>query len=32
VAAPIVGDFLKAWLDEKDTIVPRKVNGKVISE
>ncbi len=32
VAAPIVGDFLKAWFDEKDTIVPRKVNGKVISE
>lgn len=32
VAAPIVGDFLKAWFDEKETIVPRKVNGKVISE
>lgn len=32
VAAPIVGDFLKLWLGEPETKVPRKIDGKVISE
>ena len=32
VAAPIVGDFLKAWFEENDTLVPRKVDGKVVGE
>ena len=32
VAAPIVGDILKEWFEENDTIVPRKADKNVISE
>ncbi|MDD4026672.1 MAG: penicillin-binding transpeptidase domain-containing protein [Candidatus Shapirobacteria bacterium] len=32
VAAPIVGDILKEWFDETNTVVPRKVDKKIISE
>ena len=32
VAAPIVGDILKEWFDEPDTVVPRKVEKKEVSE
>ena len=32
VAAPIVGDILKEWFEESDTIVPRKADKNVISE
>ena len=32
VAAPIVGDILKEWFEEADTVVPRKADKKVISE
>lgn len=32
VAAPIVGDILKEWFDEPNTIVPRKAEKKVVSE
>ena len=31
-AAPIVGDFLKAWFEETDTVVPRKTDVKVVGE
>ena len=32
VAAPIVGDILKEWFEEPETLVPRKADKKVISE
>jgi penicillin-binding protein 2 len=32
VAAPIVGDILKEWFDEPNTVVPRKADVKIISE
>lgn len=32
VAAPIVGDILKEWFDEPETVVSRKADKKVISE
>jgi penicillin-binding protein 2 len=32
VAAPIVGDILKEWFEEPDTVVPRKSEKKVVSE
>lgn len=32
MAAPIVGDILKEWFDEPNTIVPRKTEIKVVSE
>lgn len=32
VAAPIVGDILKEWFDEPNTLVPRYKDNKVVSE
>jgi len=32
VAAPIVGDILKEWFNEPDTLVPRYTDKKVVSE
>ena len=32
VAAPIVGDILKEWFDEPNTVVPRKSEKPVVSE
>lgn len=32
VAAPIVGDILKEWFDEPNTVVPRYSEKKIISE
>ncbi len=32
VAAPIVGDILKDWFEETNTVVPRKTDKKVVSE
>lgn len=32
VAAPIVGDILKEWFEEPETVVPRKADKNVISE
>lgn len=32
VAAPIVGDFLKEWFEEPNTIVPRYPTGVVVGE
>ncbi|MDD4135826.1 MAG: penicillin-binding transpeptidase domain-containing protein [Candidatus Shapirobacteria bacterium] len=32
VAAPIVGDILKEWFDEPNTVVPRKSEKPVLSE
>lgn len=32
VAAPIVGDILKDWFEESDTVVPRYKDNKVVSE
>jgi penicillin-binding protein 2 len=32
VAAPIVGDILKEWFDEPNTVVPRYADKKIISE
>jgi len=32
VAAPIVGDILKDWLNESDTVVPRYSDSKIKSE
>jgi penicillin-binding protein 2 len=32
VAAPIVGDILKEWFDEPETLVPRYTETKIVSE